>query len=137
MEFSHQEIGRISDNSLYQTLGIQVDDIKEGRARARLKPNPALCWPFEGQPHGGILFTLMDTTMAWAVLTGVDQGLSCATINMDIQFIRRAVGDVFFCDAWVTHQASRMVYARGDILDEANHLLATGQGVFRVVKSKL
>ena len=83
MEFSHQEIGRISDNSLYQTLGIQVDDIKEGRARARLKPNPALCWPFEGQPHGGILFTLMDTTMAWAVLTGVDQGLSCATINMD------------------------------------------------------
>ena len=134
MEFSSQEIERINENSLYRSLGIRVDTITGGKARSSLRPNPAHCWPFEGRPHGGVLFTLMDTTMAWAVLSGVDQEMGCATINMDIQYIRRADDPVLFCDTWVTHQGGRMVYTRGNIIDEADQLLATGQGVFRLVK---
>ena len=137
MEFSPQEMARLNDNSLYKTVGIFVDEAKDGKARSHLRPNKALCWPFEGQPHGGVLCTLMDTTMAWAALTGIDKGYNCATINLDIQFVKRAEGESFICRAWITHQGNRIVYTRADVFDEKDQLLSAGQGAFRIVKAPL
>ena len=137
MEFSSEEMSRFNNNSFYQTLGIVVEEAKEGKALAKLRPVPAFCWPFDGQPHGGVLFTLMDTTMAWAVLTKLERGANCATINLDIQYTKRALGDIFTCQAWVTHLATRIVYVRADILDEEDQLVATGQGTFKAIKAPL
>jgi len=135
MEFSSQEMDRLNSNPLYQTIGILIDEAKGGKARSHLRPNPALCWPFDGQPHGGILFTLMDTTMAWAILTVIDKGYNCVTINLDIQYARPAVGESFVCQAGVTHQSSQIVYTRADILDKKGQLTAAGQGTFRIIKA--
>ena len=137
MEFSSQEMDRLNSNPLYQTIGILVDEAKKGKAYSHLRPNPAFCWPFDGQPHGGILFTLMDTTMAWAILTVIDKGYNCVTINLDIQYARRAVGESFVCHAGVTHQSSQIVYTRADIFDEKGQLTAVGQGAFRIIKAPL
>jgi uncharacterized protein (TIGR00369 family) len=134
MEFSQQDLERINSNSLYKTVGIFVDDAKDGKAHSCLRPNPALCWPFEGQPHGGVLFTLMDTTMAWAVLTATDQEYNCATINLDIQYTRRAQGESFNCNAWIIHKGSQVIYSRAEIFDEKGQLVANGQGAFWVKK---
>ena len=137
MEFSSEEMSRLNNNSLYQALGIVVEEAKDGKARAKLRPPPAFCWPFEGQPHGGILFTIMDTTMAWAVLTGLEHGHNCATINLNIQYTKRAGGDIFTCQAWITHQATRIIYVRADILDAEGQLVAAGQGTFKAIKAPL
>ena len=137
MEFSSEEMSRLNSNSLYEALGIVVEEAKEGKARAKLRPVSTFCWPFEGQPHGGILFTLMDTTMAWAVLTKLERGHNCATINLDIQYTKRAGGDILTCQAWITHQATRIIYVRADILDKEGQLTATGQGTFKVIRAPL
>ncbi|MFC1823217.1 PaaI family thioesterase [Thermodesulfobacteriota bacterium] len=136
MEISSQEMERMNDNPLYNTIGIQVYEVKDGHARSRLRPNKDVCWPFS-QPHGGILATLMDTTMAWAVLTRIDQGYNCVTINLDIQYTNTPKGESFICLARTTHRANRIVYTRADILDEKEKLLATAQGVFRIIKAPL
>ncbi|MFC1883267.1 PaaI family thioesterase [Thermodesulfobacteriota bacterium] len=135
MEFSVQNMKDINNNTLYKTVGIFVEKARNGQARSSLRPNKDLCWPFEGQPHGGVLFTLMDTTMAWAVLTGVEEGYNCATINLDIQYTGRALGGIFFCHSRIIQKGSRIVYARADIFDENESLIAAGQGSFRIVRS--
>ena len=137
MEFSSEEMSRHNSNSLYQALGIVVEEAKGGKARSNLRPVSAFCWPFEGQPHGGVLFTLMDTTMAWAVLTKLERGHNCATINLDIQYTKRAGGDILTCQAWITHQATRIIYVRADILDKEGQLTANGQGTFKAIKAPL
>ena len=137
MEFSAEEMSRLNNNSLYQALGIVVEEVKGGKARAKLRPVSTFCWPSEGQPHGGVLFTFMDTTMAWAVLTGIEQGQNCATINLDIQYTRPARGEIFTCRAGITHQAARIVFVRADILDKEGRLIATGQGTFKAIKAPL
>ena len=91
--------------------------------------------PFGEQPHGGVLFTLMDTTMAWAVLTLIEEGYNCATINMDIQYTNRALGGLFFCHAQVTQQGGQIAYTRADIFDREEKLVAVGQGCFRIIKA--
>ena len=135
MECSAQEIERLNSNSLYQTVGIRVEEVKDGEAKSSLEPEPPFCWPFEGQPHGGVLFTLMDTTMAWAVHSVLEEEYTCATINLDIQYTRRARGGSFSCCASITDQGNLIVYAKADIRDEDSRIIATGQGCFRILKA--
>jgi uncharacterized protein (TIGR00369 family) len=134
MEFSREDLTGSNQNSLYQTMGIEVLEATQGRARALLRPKPAVCWPFAEQPHGGILFTLMDTTMAWSVLTLVEPGQNCATISMEVQYTQRALGGEFICEAWVNFRAGRMAYTRADVKDSGGGLFATAQAAFRVIR---
>ena len=67
---------RLNAGPLYRAIGITMERAADGRARSSMAPAEALCWPFPGQPHGGILFTQMDTTMAIAVLAAVERGTS-------------------------------------------------------------
>ena len=133
MEISKQTIKRLSNNSLYNTLGIRIESAVDGEARARLEPRAEICWPFSGQPHGGILFTLMDTTMAWAVLSQLETGQNCTTINLNIHYTRPATGNFFICTARVTHQTKRSSFLSADIHSEQGKLLAMGQATFRII----
>jgi uncharacterized protein (TIGR00369 family) len=133
MEITQKYLDQINENPVYTTLGIRVEEANDGRARSRLEPDPKLCWPFPGQPHGGVLFTLMDATMAWAVFSQLDPGHSCATINLDIQYTLPAKGDVFICSAWATHRSGRLSFVRAEIQDTKGQLLAMGQATFRIV----
>lgn len=137
MQTTRELIDDLNDNSLYQTLGIKIESAGEGKAQSQLFPKPEVCWPFAGQPHGGILFTQMDTTMAWAVMSQQEPGYSCTTIDLNIQFSSPARGDSFVCKAWVTHRTSRISFVRADIHDMENNLLAMGQATFRHLQVKI
>ncbi len=135
--YSKAQLDRLNENSLYEAMGIRLLRIENGEARSELRPPPDLCWPFEGQPHGGVLFTQMDTTMATAVMTANEQHAdNCATINLDIQYTRPARGAVFICDVWTTHATGRTAFARSEIRDESGDLVAAAQGTFRLVRKK-
>jgi uncharacterized protein (TIGR00369 family) len=134
MDITQELMDRLNDNPLYNTIGIRIEEACDGLARACLEPKPDLCWPFPGQPHGGVLFTLMDTTMAWAVFSQLEPGFNCATVNLDIQYTHPAKGDLFTCSARTTHRTGRVSFVRAEIYDNSERLLAMGQANFRVVK---
>ena len=136
MEIPKQTIEQLSDNSLYHTLGIQIESATDGEARACLEPTAEVSWPFPGQPHGGILFTLMDTTMAWAVLSRCESGHNCTTINLNIHYTQPATGNLFICAARVTHQTARSSFLSAEIHDKQGNLLAMGQATFRIIRAK-
>jgi len=137
MKMTQEILDRLNNNSLYNSLGITIEEANMGKARSRLEPNADLCWPFPGQPHGGILFTQMDTTLSWAICTLLDSGQSCTTINLDIQFTSRAQADRIICSAWATHQTKRMSFGRAEIHDLEGNIMAMGQGSFRIIKGDL
>jgi len=134
MELSKPTLDRMNENLLYTTLGIRLEEAAEGRARARLTPKAEMCWPFPDQPHGGILFTMMDTTMAWAVQSLLESGYACTTVDLNIQYLAPAKGGRFFCKAWTSHQTKHLVFVRADIVDSEDHPLAVGQATFRIIK---
>lgn len=137
MQITQEALDRLNNNTLYNSIGIRVEEASEGKALSQLRPNPALCWPFVDQPHGGVLFTVMDTTMAWAVFSHLDVGYNCATINLDIQYPRPAKGDLFTCSAWTIHQTGRLSFVRAEIRDAPGQLVATGQATFRIIETDI
>jgi acyl-CoA thioesterase len=130
-------MNELNNNSLYRALGIRVETADNGKARSRLTPRQDVCWPFPGQPHGGILFTFMDTTMAWSVLSQLNPGYNCTTVNLNIHYTHPAKGDEFTCSAWITHQTGRTFFVRADIYDNQERLLAMGQATFRIIQTAL
>jgi len=133
MEITAAILHEMNANSLYRATGIQIEAAGGGKARSRLNPKPALCWPFKGQPHGGVLFTLMDTTMAWAVWSQLEPGFNCTTVNIDIHYTRPAKSEVFVCTAWSTHKTGHSSFVRADIHNSNGELVSMGQGTFRII----
>ena len=134
MQFADDLIRRMNTNSLYQTIGIRLESAADGSAESILEPRPNTCWPFEKQPHGGMLFTLMDTTMAWAIQSKLESGFSCTTIDLGIRYIMPARGGKFHCRAQTIHQTGRLSFVHADITDAGDQVIATGQATFRIIK---
>ena len=135
MIISQEQIARINTNPLYQTIGIQALSSEDGHAVSELKPRENVCWPFPDQPHGGILFAQMDTTMAWAVISSAGEGTNCSTVNVEIQYPRPAKGGVFTCEAQVLHRTGRFSFVRGESRDEEGGLVAMAQATFRIIRA--
>lgn len=137
MKFTGEFLEWLNDNKLFRTLGIEVEGAKGGEARSRLTQKKELCFPFPGQPHGGMLFTLMDVTMASAVFSSLEEGFNCATVQLDIHYTAPARGDVFLCHARVNHKTGRMSFVRGEILDYQGQILAMGQATFSLIRNEV
>lgn len=134
MIFSPEQLAPFNRNALYETLGIRVEKAGDGKAESLLLPPPQVCWPFPNQPHGGMLFTVMDTTMAWAIQSVLASGLSCTTIDLAIQYLAPAREGPFTCRAEASHQTGRLAFVRADIRDAQDRPVAAGQGTFRIIK---
>jgi len=137
VDISQVTLDEFNQNPLYKLVGIHIEEASAGRALSRLRPKPEVCWPFPNQPHGGVLFTLMDTTMAWAVLSLLKSDRNCLTIHLDIQYIAPAKGDYFVCAAEVSEQTRSMSFLSAEIRDSEDQLLAVGQASFRIIKGSL
>jgi len=135
MENRKDFLYRLNENPLYKTLGIVMEKAHEGKATSTLTPNPGVCWPFPAQPHGGILFTQMDTTMATAVFSVLSPGHNCATIHLDIHYPYPARGEAFTCEARIRYRTSRLSFVNAEIHDTQDRLVATGQATFGLIKS--
>jgi len=118
-------------------MGIRIEDAVQGTAHSRMEIQPSMCWPFPHQPHGGVIFTLMDTTMVWALFSALEKGLNCTTIQLDIQYIAPAKGSVVTCTSWATYKTRRLGFAHGEVKDEHGQLVAIGQGTFRIIKTEV
>lgn len=124
------------------------------RLRARLAAAPALAWldasleeleedyavlklPYRpeltngsGTVHGGILATLADTAVAFALSTSFDGKMGFATSDMTIHFLRRARGDVW-ARARIVKKGQRVNVGDVAIVD------AGGRAVARALASYL
>ncbi len=83
---------------------------------------------FPGRMHGGIVTTLIDEAMGWAVYHA---SAWAATARLNVRF-RRPVGlDVpLRIEAWVTRDRSRLIELRAEVRDAGGVILAEGDGTF-------
>ena len=83
---------------------------------------------YPGRMHGGLVATLLDEAMGWAVYGAQQWG---ATARLSVRF-RRPVGldQKLRVDAWITHNRSKLIELRGEVRGEDGALLAEGEGTF-------
>lgn len=84
---------------------------------------------WEGIAHGGILCTVLDEVMAWALVGSDNWGL---TARLSVDFRKPVeVGRSFLAEGWVTRSRRRLVYTSGRLVDaESGAELATAEGIY-------
>lgn len=78
--------------------------------------------------HGGIISTVLDEAMSWAVVAG---GRLVVTSRMELRFRRPVpVGEPVRVVAQIVRDRGRLVETRGEIRDQAGVVLAEATGTF-------
>jgi uncharacterized protein (TIGR00369 family) len=83
---------------------------------------------YPGRMHGGLVATLLDEAMGWAVYGAAQWG---ATARLNVRFRAPVRLDVpLRVEAWVVRLRTRLVELRGELRDGDGTLLAEADGTF-------
>lgn len=117
--------GRIEQPPVARLIGYRLREAERGRVVFELEPAEYHYNPF-ATVHGGIMSTLLDSAMTAAVLSTLGVGLTCATLEMKVNFVRPVTGAVGVVrgEGTVIHAGSSIATADGKLLDGRGKLYA-------------
>jgi uncharacterized protein (TIGR00369 family) len=115
--------GQIPPPPLMPLLGMEPDEVEEGRVSFTLIPDEYHYNPMGGV-HGGVAATLFDSAMGCAVLSTLPAGKRFTTLEVHVNFVRgmtSATGRVR-CEGRVLHAGSRIATAEARLVGEDGRL---------------
>jgi uncharacterized protein (TIGR00369 family) len=111
-------------------LGMSLDRCGDGSA--------VVCLPFRaehrqhlGVLQGGVIATLIDVAMAWAVTSSIHPRLA-PTVDLHVQYLRPVVDSDLACEAVVVRAGRSVVTTRAEVTTTEGTLVAVGIGSFLV-----
>jgi uncharacterized protein (TIGR00369 family) len=117
--------GEIPPPPITATIGIEMDEVEEGRVVFAVTPAEYHYNPI-GVVHGGVASTLCDTAMACAVHSTLPAGVGYTTLELKVTFIRPLTRDTarVTCEGRTLHVGGRTAAAEARIVDAAGRLYA-------------
>jgi uncharacterized protein (TIGR00369 family) len=132
----------VDEHGFLSFLDLRVEDVASGEMTLRVPYDEKLTnhGPGQGNVHGGIAATLIDTAGGLAVRTALDDPMASgvATIDLNVSYLRPARGDLV-ASAETVRIGSTVGVAEISVVadpgdDEAQEV-AVGRGSFRIFDS--
>jgi len=126
---------KISPPPAAKLVGYRIKEVEHGSAVFELHPGEQHYNPF-ATVHGGIISTLLDSTMVAAVLTTLPQNSSCSTVEIKVNFIKpvSAENKLVRCEAKVIHIGQKLAIVEGRVRDENDELCTYGVSTCMIFK---
>ncbi len=118
--------------ALKSFLGMALDGEAEGHARARVEIGDEHRNP-NGVVHGAVLFAMVDTAMGKATMSLLPDGQFCASVEVQLRFIRAASEGELVADVSVVRRGRNVVHLEGRVHDGDDRLIATAGGTFAII----
>lgn len=138
MEFSEEKarraVERLNDLPLSRLLGMRLIDIRPDEATVEIEMRDDLKQP-GGILHGGVTASLIDTAMAFAVRTNLDETEPTATIDLTVHYLRPLAEGKAICTARIVRPGKRIFTVSADVHDEAGKLIATAISTYTRLKA--
>lgn len=114
-------------------LALDLAYLGEGNAGMRMNASHEYS-TVRGRLHGGIISTVLDTAMGWALLS---LGYSPMTTDMYMNYLTTVFEDTeLTADAQVIHLGNRTAVAEAAMQDDQGRLVATSRATFAIKKIK-
>ena len=114
-----------------QVIGLQRELAEDGVSRLVLPINPQLFNNF-GVVHGGVLMSMLDSTMTAAALSRFDFSRLVVTVDLQTQFVKSGRG-VLTGHGKVVGGGKSLAFCEGRLEDEQGDLVAKASAVFKYV----
>jgi uncharacterized protein (TIGR00369 family) len=90
---------------------------------------------YPGRMHGGVVSTMIDEAMGWAVYHAHEWG---ATARLNIRYRHPVPLDARLrVEAWIVRNRGRLIELRAEVRDPAGRLLAEGDGTFMKLDARM
>jgi uncharacterized protein (TIGR00369 family) len=119
----------LSSAPVWKHLGQELKFAENGKSEVYLKIKDEFLQHF-GNVHGGILATLLDSSMASAVNSMLDDNVFTVTAEMNIQYIRPAMGSFLIGRGEVIKNGKTITSCKSEIFNERDELIAFATGTF-------
>jgi uncharacterized protein (TIGR00369 family) len=113
-------------------LGMELLDLKPNEAVLRLKMRDELRQP-HGLLHGGATASLIDTAMAFAVVTRLEPSEKASTVDLTVHYLRPVIDETIFCTARIVRAGKRLLTVSADVVSDRDKLIATAISTYTKV----
>ena len=110
-------------------LGMRLVDVRPDEAVVQIQIRDDLRQP-SGVLHGGVTATLIDTAMAFAVRTHLEDHEFTATIDLTVHYLRPHTSGIVTCTAKCVRAGKRIFTVSADVENEEGKLIATGLSTY-------
>jgi acyl-CoA thioesterase len=140
-ESSEQEISEahkrraadsMQNNPFAALIGMKLIDLKPGEATVEIEMRDELRQP-HGILHGGVTATLIDTAMAYAVITRLTEKEKASTVDLTVHYLRPHSEGAFSCTAKIVRAGKRLMTVSADVFNEQGKLFATAISTYAKV----
>ena len=113
----------IKRNPFAQSIGMELLDAGEDRARARIRLQPQL-ENIYGGVHGGCAFALADTI---AGIAASMRGAYVTTLQASMNYMRPVIQtEYLYCEAVIQRSGGKISVVRTELTDDSGSLLIDG-----------
>ena len=112
-------------NHFPKMLGIEIDSIEPGRARLSVEVRQELL-QLQGVMHGGAIASLVDTAVAFAIISVSAPEDRFTTVEMKVNYLSAIREGRVVADARLIRDGRRIIVADCDVFDSKERLCAKG-----------
>lgn len=127
-----------------KNLGLHLEQVEIDHVILRFDMKPELIGNYlHGILHGGVISAVLDMAggtivLADAIHHQLDKSLKeivaiigkTSTVDLQIQYLRPGLGKYFFAHAFLTKSGKKLSFARMELHNEENVLIATGNATY-------
>lgn len=122
----------LGENLFAKWIGMKLVDMAPDVAVIQIDMRDELRQP-HGLLHGGVTATLIDTAMAFAVITCLDKGEKASTADLNVHYLRPHLDGVVTCTARVVKAGKRLFTVSAEVINEQDKLIATALSTYSKV----
>lgn len=117
----------------WKLLGLEPIALGDGYSKIRVAFEPERHGPW---PHGGLLCSLVDTSIALALYTTYgpdDEDVTAhATADLNISFLDSMQGDELLAEGRIIRRAQSAAFGTSEVRDNRGNLIAIGRATFLI-----
>jgi acyl-CoA thioesterase len=115
-------------------VGLNYGKWEKGYSQCSLVINDSLLNPY-GTVHGGALFTMADSGMGFALVSTLEEGEQCASIDVSIVYLKAITSGTLTCDTTVIKKSSKSAVLESEI-KSGSQLVAKALGTWIIYKKR-
>lgn len=122
----------LHNNEFAKMIGMRLVDMRPNEATIEIEMRDQLRQP-HGLLHGGVTATLIDTAMAFAVITVLTREEKASTVDLNVHYLRPHTEGKISCTAKIIKAGKRLLTVSAEVINEQGKLIATALSTYTKV----
>ena len=122
----------LHNNLFAKMIGMRLVDMRANEATIQIEMRDELRQP-HGLLHGGVTATLIDTAMAFAVITVLEKDEIASTVDLTVHYLRPHTEGAFSCTAKIVRAGKRLIFVSAEVINAQGKQIATAISTYSKV----